>query len=157
MDRWIVVVDGRQARRVLLRGLPGGHWHAEPADELHSQWEDRDERSRPSRLGGRSGPGHQHAVGAESSDGRAEARRRFAVDLVDWMERTCGIKLLDEPEIFVSVAMFAPLREELGRRHHDPPMHEVSLLSVPVSELATHPAVIDAVGSPNSTIAGRHL
>lgn len=156
MDRWIVIVDGRLARRVLLRGLPGGHWHAEPSDEVHSSQVDRDERSRPSRLGGRSGTGHPHVVGEESSDGRAEERKRFAVEVVDWLERTCGIRLLDEPELFVTPAMFAPLRTELERRHHRPRMHETSLMSVESAELGSHPAVLDAVGTPTRTITGRH-
>jgi len=157
MERWIVIADARAARLVLLRGLPAGHWHAEAGSVIESRWVDRKQRGRPTRLGGRSSSVHEHLLPSGSEGIDAEMRRRFARDVVDWLERACGPRLRDEPEIFAATGFFAPLRDELLARRHRARIHEASLGNLHVPELADHPAVLAAIGPAPKHDLGRHL
>ncbi len=150
MDRWIAIVDGQAARLVLFRGLPGGHWHAEAGSTLESSWLDEKQQGRPHRLGGRSSSTHEHVLPSVPEGVDSEMRLRFVRDIVDWLEHSCGPRLREDPEIFASAGMFGPLREELTRRHHRLGIHDVSLANLRIGQIATHPAVLGAIGAaPN--------
>ena len=157
MDRWIAIADSRAARLVLFRGLPGGHWHAEAGGVIESRWNDQKQRGRPSRLGGRSSSTHEHLLPAESEGIEAEMRRRFAHDVVDWLENSCGPRLLEDPEVFAAAGFFGPLREELHARHHRLGIHEASLGSLRISDLPEHPAVLAAIGKAPKHEYGKHF
>jgi hypothetical protein len=157
MDRWIVIADSRAARLVLFRALAGGHWHAEAGGVIESRWVDREERGRPVRLGGRSSSAHEHLLPTESEGVDAEMRRRFAQDVVDWLETSCGPRLREDPEVFAAAGFFGALRRELQDRHHPLGIHEVSLGNLRVDDLAQHPAVIEAIGSVPKHPYGRHF
>jgi hypothetical protein len=84
-------------------------------------------------------------------------RRRFARDVVDWLENSCGPRLLEDPEVFAAAGFFGPLREELQARRHRLGIHEASLGSLRISELADHPAVLAAIGHAPTHAYGRHF
>jgi hypothetical protein len=84
-------------------------------------------------------------------------RRRFAGDVVDWLEGCCGPRLHDDPEIFAAPGFFAWLRDELQARGHRIGIHEASLGSLHVHELARHPAVLAAIGPAPKHEYGSHF
>lgn len=143
--RRIVVTDQRVARLLSLERTPGGRWRAKQRSSLDSRWEDYHERKRPSPLGGRSASRREHQSPGFSESEIQEGRRRFARDVVQWLECQCNVDGGGAPEVFAAPGFFGVLRDELESRRRELVMHEVELTRLRPEELAAHPAIRDAL------------
>lgn len=150
VNKWIVVADERTARLVSLERVPRGRWRGRERSSLESRWEDYHEHQRPSALGGRSAPAHEHLSPGFSEAEAHEERRRFARDVLEWIEQGRRSIVPDDEQpvtVFAAPGFFGVLREELERGdRHRPQVHELELTRLRPEDLAEHPAVRRALG-----------
>lgn len=116
-------------------------------DSIENEWFDYHEHERPSRLGGRSASTHEHQSPGCSETERQEEERRFARDVCHWIDRARTQESNDEAlVVFAAPGLFGTLRHAIDAAHVD--VREAELTTLRPDELATHPAVREALSRP---------
>lgn len=144
----LATVDERQAR--LFRCFPTQRetWRLVEEEGLPNAWEWYHERGRPAMLG--RGPATVPPHEAAEGHAEEEARRRFAGDVADWLEKRTP------PEggliVFVASRFMNPVRERLsGSDLAWIRLREGELTRLLPHELAEHPAVAEALTGARSS------
>jgi len=154
---WIVAADVRRAALFGCKRLPSGDLRLEPQDTIENAHESEHEHGRPVLRGGAEKPGSPmrssgHAAPHAVSAGHTaeEEETRFAREVGDWL-RGVARALGPAAPARGSVTVFAPprflglLRKHAGDLGAAVDLREGELAQVPPHELATHPAVLEAV------------
>jgi len=140
-ESWAVLADEQRAKLLHCGPSEGGSPHIEHVDAISSSWEGH-ERGRPSPLKGRNS--HTHAaVGHEPE----EDRRRFALELVDWLTRQMRQREISRLTLFGPSRFVSTLRDvcpgDLAQRMKTEP---IALINLPNAELHQHPAIRALIG-----------
>jgi protein required for attachment to host cells len=144
---WICLADTRTCRLLRATRTGNGRWHLDEIDTLANQWEDDKEHGRPNALARVS-----ERAGAPSFAGRGhqqeEGRRRFARDAAAWIAARLGRHEIDRLELFAAPSMVGELRHAADRRTRSLAReHEADLNSIPIGDLARHPAIEGVLGA----------
>lgn len=146
--RWTWAVLAGESRAKLLHcgpapGEPGDRPHIDHIDELHATWEGH-ERGRPSPLKYKN-----HHTHASPGHDQEEERRRFALELVDWLDKQRTRHGIDEVTVFSTPRFLSTLRRACPHTLAEHLKEEpVDLISLPNGELHRHPAIRQLIGLP---------
>lgn len=142
----IVVSDRRRAQLFAVTTVGRDHRRAEARAGIDSRWEDYHQPRRPSPLDAPPPRGDvQHVAPGHSEREAFEERRRFARDVVTWLEReTSGAA---PTTVFAAPGFFGALRAEARRRGLALDLREASLTNVPADAIGEHPRVREAMNA----------
>lgn len=109
--RWACVVDHRRGRLVQCEKSPGGSWRVDADRSITNEWEDLHEHGRPSGLSAGAARGHaqSHAAPARETE---EERRRFAKDVIEWLEKEVRSRKIERLPVFAPPKLLGALRSQ---------------------------------------------
>lgn len=159
---WVVVADHARARLLRATQTPHGRTHLEQHDELLERWDERE--------GHREGPPHTIAShpsaggagpltsmrggGTDWSGVEAERRRRFALQIWDWLQKhldTAGMigpGDADRPLVFSPPALLGEFRKHArDSALESVEFHQADLARLPQSRLLEERALTKALAS----------
>lgn len=152
VQHWIVVVDERSARLLAVRRSAHDRWQAELYDALGSPWECIHEQHRPSALSAHPSPqAHQRFSSGYSEMETQEEQRRFARDVVDWLEQKRSTFGEQPLSVYAAPRFFGLLRAQMTKKRFQADLHEAELTRLLPHELIEHPAVLEALARPLPT------
>lgn len=134
---WVLVADLEGGRLLeCTRKPPQGWCHLEERDAIRNDWESHDLGGKPTRVAP-GGGSYQNPVTQV-----ADRRQRFAKDLAQWLERKVKEHRIPMIEIFAPPKLRGDLRKATpARLKNQLREHSADLRSMPLSELAKHPAI----------------
>lgn len=144
---WICLADTRTCRLLKATRTGNGRWHLDEIDTLANQWEDDKQHGRPNALAHMSERAGAPSF-ADRGQQRQEERRRFARDAAAWIAARLGRHDIDRLDLFAPPAMVGELRQAADRKTRSLAReHEADLNSIPIGDLARHPAIENVLGA----------
>lgn len=149
----IVTADARTAELYKCRHSSAGRIELIPLRSLHNRHEAEHERGRPTLLGrsAPTGPQHTGSPGHTSE----EETRRFAREVVTWLRSAkddlgCSRVIVFSPPRFLGI-----LKPLMDGDTHTYDLRSAGLSALAPTELATHPAVHEALKAHIATVSTR--
>lgn len=144
LEHWIATIDRGRGRLVRCTRERTGDWRLSEDAVLEGSELAWHEHQRPAMLG-------------READGRArlaappheaeESRLRSARDAAAWLLKAAEARQIGEVDLFAPARLLHDLRGQWPQAWRDRIRdHDANLTKVPLSELASHPAVAAALG-----------
>lgn len=136
--QWVLVADLEGGKLLeCTRKPPQGWCHLEEMDAIDNDWESHDLGGKKAARVSPGGSTYQNPVTQV-----ADRRKRFAKDLAVWLEKKVKQHNIPMVEIFAPPKLRGDLRKATTARLRDRVReHDADLRSMPLSDLAKHPAI----------------
>ncbi len=142
---WVATVDARRASLYSWRRAPGGRLNLDEQRAIDNDEIGAHERRRPSMLS--RGPTANAVHHADWGHQNEEEVRRFARRVLGWLEDARKADAVERICVFAPARMLGMLRQELNEAATDGvELREGEFRKMPASEMAEHPALLDALG-----------
>ena len=161
--QWIVVADARTATMYRCQFTPGREWHLESVGSVANSHEREHQRGRPSELSGqgRGAMAHGSPHMASLGHGEEEEHHKFAISIAErdgWLARALAEHKADHVQVFAPPAFLGVLRHVMATKgNHEggaligrTTLLEGELANLTPGQLATHPRIVQALGSSAS-------
>lgn len=138
---WFVLADNHRAKLLQCNATATGHCHIEPQEATEYQWEGH-EHGRPMPLASKNG--HSYASAHHDAE---EQERRFARQIVQWLQGAVREKEVDRLTVFSPPRMLGLLRDiHTDRLSEWLELCEADLVNLPNEALREHPAILRLIG-----------
>jgi len=135
------LADAQQAKLFRCATTPTGHCHVEQESATAYETEGH-EHGRPTPLAAKTG--HSYAPSHHDAE---EDERRFAQQVVHWLERETGERGVERLTVFTPPHMLGRLRKVVTDALRDRlEFEEGELINLSADELHEHPAVLRLIG-----------
>jgi len=143
--RWVCVVDHRHGRLLMCEKTPGGAWRVDADRSIVNEWEDLHQRGRPSGLSAGASRGHAQSHAARPHE-TEEERRRFARDVVSWLEKHVRNEKIERIPVFAPPKLLGALREQWPKQLKDHVReHEADLAHLENNRLTENDRFLKAI------------